>query len=397
MTIAGSPGSKICIVTPEFPPYQWGGLARTALKASGHARDMGLEVHVAHMTVADGEVVLLDENRVTSTFDGITLHKLSLGRETIPDGKRELWDCPHNLTLQMMFQSIELLHEEERFDLFHSFFLYPVGYVTGLLARRSGRPSVVSIVGNDVKRYLFSPEKVAVCKSGLDNADLVVGLSEDLIDLADALTPIKQKARVIYNSVDIPTESWTPARNEDAPYRIGCAGIFKYAKGLPYLFKAILELSAHHETALELRGHLRPAEKAVFRTMIERTGIRWLVRLDSPLPHERMSGWLQSLDIFVLPSVSEGCPNVLMEALAAGVPCVATRTGAAERLIEDGKTGLLVPWGNSKALCESIRRLIEDPAGAAEMGAAAGTAMAGFSAERERSEWEGVYRGLLGL
>lgn len=390
------PGKKkICIATPEFPPEQWGGLARTVGRVSRHAAETGLDVHVAHLQVEDTPVVLLDQNRSTRKADGITVHRIVVGRERMGSGGRSLWDCPHNLTLQMMYQSLELLHRHESFDLFHSFFLYPVGYVTGMLARRMGRPCIVTAVGNDVKKYIFSPEKAAVCRSGLENADRVVGLSRDLVEMADALTPVFQRARIIYNSVDIPRQSWILEPRSGRPFRVGSAGIFKYAKGLPYLLKAMAQLAKTDDATLELCGNLRESEQEVYRTMVQRTGAAEIITFREALPHNRIPDWLVSLDAFVLPSVSEGCPNILMEAMAAGVPSIATRTGAAEDLVEDGVSGILVPWGNSDAILGALTRLIRDPDSAASLGAAARARMAQFSAERERREWERLYRELI--
>ena len=59
--------------------------------------------------------------------------------------------------------------------------------MTGMLARRVGVPSVLTVVGNDIKKYIFSPEKVGACRSGLENADRVVALSRDLVEMAHAL------------------------------------------------------------------------------------------------------------------------------------------------------------------------------------------------------------------
>lgn len=386
---------KICIVTPEFPPDQWGGLARTAGRVAEHAANVGLDVHVALMSVSLSPVVLLDENRAVESDGRITIHRITLGKEPLESHDRDIWSCPHTLTLRMMYQSLEMLHTSFRFDLFHSFFLYPVGYVTGLLAARMGVASIVTLVGNDVKKYLFSPEKVAVCRSGLENADRITAVSRDLIDMASALTPIESKASVIYNSVEIPKEArkWKPRRNE--PFRLGCAGIFKYAKGLPYLFKAVSALGRHREVELDLRGTLRDDERLMYEQMVTRTGIRDRLQFNGPLPHERVQDWLRSLDVFVLPSVSEGCPNILMEAMAAGLPCVATRTGAVEDLMEEGVSGLVVTWGDSKALAEALQRIADDPAFAWALGSAARVRMRVFSAQRERRAWELVYRGMM--
>jgi len=388
---------KICIITPEFPPDNWGGLARTAERVARHALDMGLSVHVAHFAIENGPLVLLDENRETRTVDGLIVHRLTVGREETGEGERGLWDCPHNLTLLTMYQSLEKLFQEEQFDLFHSFFLYPMGFVTGLLARRMRRPLIVTLVGNDVKKYVFSPEKVAVCRSGLDNADMVVALSWDLMETAHALTPVSHKARIIYNSVEIPTQAWQAESDSKRPFRIGCGGIFKYAKGLPYLFKALAALSKDRNVALELSGTVRESEKGTYDAMVRKTGIARLLTLKEPVPHEAMPEWLRSLDVFVLPSVSEGCPNILMEAMACGLPCVATRTGAVEELIEDRVSGLLVPWGDSRALATALAEIIDKPDLAWPLGYAARLKMTEFSGQRERRAWEQVYREVLGF
>ena len=310
------------------------------------------------------------------------------------DHEREIWDCPHTLTLQMMYQSLEMLHQDEKFDCFHSFFLYPVGYVTGLLAKRYRKPCIATIVGNDVKKYIFSPEKVAVCGSGLNNADRVVGLSRDLIDMADALSPVRQKSKVIYNSVEIPKQEWID-RSDGKSFRVGCAAIFKYAKGLPYLFKAVALIRSRARLVLELCGELRKSEKPVYEHMGAKTGIEDLVVLGEPLPHDKIDEWLRSLDVFVLPSVTEGCPNILMEALACGVPCIATRTGANEELIEDRVSGLIVPWGNSAALADALGELIGNSDLRRRLGSTGRLGMRRFSPEKERDDWESVYRELM--
>jgi L-malate glycosyltransferase len=386
---------KICIVTPEFPPEQWGGLAGTVSRVADHAAAFGLEVHVAHLVVDASGPVLLDENRVTSDAGAVKLHRIRVGKEPMSDSDRELWDCPHTLTLQMMYQSLEMLHRDEGFDLFHSFFLYPVGYVTGLLARRMSVPSVVTVVGNDIKRYLFSPEKVAVCRSGLENADRVVALSKDLLDMGHALTEIKAKSCIIYNSVEIPEVGWSREREVGGPVRIGCAGIFKYAKGLPYLFKAVGRLARRYRVTLELRGHLRDSERDTYEYMVLRANIGNVVCLLEPLPHVEIPNWLRTLDVFVLPSLTEGCPNILMEAMACGAPSIATRTGANEDLVDDRISGLLVPWGNSEALTEALEEIIEHPDAARSMGKAGRERMTHFPAARERQAWESAYKELM--
>ncbi|MBM3299577.1 MAG: glycosyltransferase, partial [Deltaproteobacteria bacterium] len=178
-------------------------------------------------------------------------------------------------------------------------------------------------------------------------------------------------------------------------FRIGCAGIFKYAKGLPYLFKAVSQLSADGGINLELVGTVRDSEREMFDETLERTGIRDIVELKEPIAHEAVPAWLRTLDLFVLPSVTEGCPNILMEAMASGVPIVATRTGAVEDLVLDRVSGLLVPWGDSLALARAIYEVMEDGSLALSLGSAARARMADFSPQVERTAWETVYSELI--
>ncbi|AFM27344.1 glycosyltransferase [Desulfomonile tiedjei] len=386
---------KVCIVTPEYPPEQWGGLARTVQRVSYHARDMGLNTHVAVFSIDPENLVLLDENHRSESLDGVTVHHITVGKQQMNESSREIWDCPHTYTVRMMYQSLEILHAREQFDLFHSFFLYPAGYVAGLVSRRFRKPSIVTIVGNDIKKYTFSPEKAAICRIGLENADRIVGLSRDLVEMADALVRIEEKSRIIYNSVRVPDYYRNERVTKQGMTRIGCAGIFKYAKGLPYLLKAAALLKHEYGFVLELRGHLRESETQVFDRMLEHTGMSGHVHLLEPVTHERISEWMDSLDLFVLPSVSEGCPNILMEAMASGVPSIATNTGAIGGLIENGTSGLIVPWGDSKALAGAMSHMMQNPELARNMGLAGRERMRKFSSDREFYAWRELYRELL--
>ena len=82
--------------------------------------------------------------------------------------------------------------------------------------------------------------------------------------------------------------------------------------------------------------------------------------------------YYRAADIFVLPSLREGLPNALLEAMATGVPCIASRLpGVTDALIEDGASGLLIPPGDRAALTKALDDLLCDPRRAAVIGAAA--------------------------
>ena len=105
---------------------------------------------------------------------------------------------------------------------------------------------------------------------------------------------------------------------------------------------------------------------------------------------------LACCDIAVLPSQAEGLPNAVLEYLAAGLPTVASRVGGNAEIIQDGKTGLLVPPDNSSALSEALLWLLRDPGLAANLGCCGREyVMSEFSFQRMIENTERLYTELL--
>ncbi len=387
---------KICLITPEFLPQSRGGLARTAHRVARMALELGLETHVAHLVIREGPPPLLDRNRETRTDQGLVIHRIEVGAEPEDPALRQRWDCGHTLTLRMMHESLDRLHQDMGFSLFHAFFLFPMGYVAGMLARRSKTPCITTLVGDDFNRFVFSPAKVGALASALQSADRVVTLSRQMAGAVEAFTPLGSKVRVIHNSVVVPRRAWNPLPSAGRSLRVGCAGFFKYSKGLPYLLAAVARLRGRMPVELELLGGFKRGQRGQFEHWVQEFQMADGVRLVPPGDQQKVRDWLRGLDVFALPSLSEGCPNILMEAMACGLPCVATRVGACPELIEHRVSGLLTPWGDSQALARALARLLEDTGAAAAMGARAREAMGRlFSPENERRAWAALYGELL--
>ena len=102
------------------------------------------------------------------------------------------------------------------------------------------------------------------------------------------------------------------------------------------------------------------------------------------------------LDCFVLPSLAEGISNTILEAMASGLPVIATKVGANADLMEDGLSGRLVPRGNPQAIAEEILRYLSEPALARRHGHAGRQIVERrFSLDRMVGDYEGLYRRLL--
>jgi len=100
-----------------------------------------------------------------------------------------------------------------------------------------------------------------------------------------------------------------------------------------------------------------------------RLGLREAVHLPGARPD--IADWLAAMDIFALPSLNEGMGRALIEAMAAGRPVVASRVGGIPSIVDDRRTGLLVPPGEPEALAAALEMLLQRPDWRRELGTAA--------------------------
>jgi glycosyltransferase involved in cell wall biosynthesis len=114
-------------------------------------------------------------------------------------------------------------------------------------------------------------------------------------------------------------------------------------------------------------------------------------------PRDDIPELLAAADLFVLPSLKEGLPLALLEAMAARKPIVATATAGSSEVVDHGETGWLVPAADSSALASAISELLDDPAKRLALGEAAGRQVAErYSVERQAARYLALYRKLCG-
>ena len=133
-------------------------------------------------------------------------------------------------------------------------------------------------------------------------------------------------------------------------------------------------------------GPLRPS-------LIERAAERRVAHAVTFLgQRDDVAAQLDAADLFVLPSRMEAFPNAVLEAMAAGLPVVASDAGGIPELVDDGRTGLLAPVGDPVALADRICQLIADPDAAARLGAAARLQVGNrYSFDRMVAAFEALY------
>jgi glycosyltransferase involved in cell wall biosynthesis len=381
------------MTTQEYPPQFWGGLAQAVQRVAGFISELGWDVHVANLYEEQAPPGLLDEIAESRTENGLMIHRIRIGRERSP-ANATLWDSAESPSIRLMYESLERLHLRYRFDLFHSFFIYPIGYVAALLGRVHERRLILSIRGNDINQHIFSPEKVAFLQTALRQADLITSVARDLLAKADTLTPVMYKSHLILNSIASRNNVPPPIRLEGlGGHVIGAVGLFKHSKGLPYLLKAFRQIRRERRCALLLVGDFREEEREIQRRYFSRFDSRD-IRITGPVPHRAVDAYVRQMDVFVIPSLSEGCPNALLEAMAAARPIVATRTGAIPEILQDGESGLLVDPGDSSQIKEAVLYLLDHPEKAVAMGRRASRRVEVYAEEREAGQWRTIYEGM---
>jgi glycosyltransferase involved in cell wall biosynthesis len=195
------------------------------------------------------------------------------------------------------------------------------------------------------------------------------------------------KIAVVSNGLDV--DQFQPRRGTSRPRRVAVVANLRPEKGHDVLIDAAVDVLRHFPDAgFELVGGGPERE-----TLVARAEARRVRGAFTFLGHrEDVAARLAAADIFVLPSRSEAFPNAVLEAMTAGLPIVASGVGGICELIDDNRTGLLVPAGDPRALADRLRLLMTDPALATRLGdAARADARARYSFDRMVAAFDALY------
>ena len=194
-------------------------------------------------------------------------------------------------------------------------------------------------------------------------ADLQVGVSQSIVNRINRFpgTKIKNsRALVIYNGIPrgwfepVPTKKYSTENRKI----IGSIGLLIERKGYQYLINAVPKILANNldcELIILGEGSYRP----ILEQQIRELGLQGKVKLIGRQADPRF--WLEQMDLFVLPSLIEGLPTVIIESMARGVPVVASDIPGNDELIVDRETGWLVRARSSDELSDTILRAFADP------------------------------------
>jgi glycosyltransferase involved in cell wall biosynthesis/protein-tyrosine-phosphatase len=260
--------------------------------------------------------------------------------------------------------------KEQQIDLVHTH-RYKDSVLGALAAKMAGVPNVVRTVHglrepmsgwNTLKFRLYEALERAVL---LCFADLVIAVSRGMADTLRRSGYRPTSVTQIHNGINLEAIAAHRSRDEvlrqlgidPAAFVIGTAGRLSPVKGHAGLLRAVRQIrQARPGTICVLVGG-GPLEEEL-RAEAARLGIAEACRFTGA--REDVHDLVGAMDVFVLPSLSEGIPMALLEAMALGRPVVASAVGGVPEVIQDGVNGLLVPAGDDRLLAAACVRLSRD-------------------------------------
>jgi glycosyltransferase involved in cell wall biosynthesis len=353
---------RVLMLNNEFPPL--GGGTGTVNQAILDRLAALPELRIDAITSALGR-----EREESRYAERVTMIK-------VPVNNRNLH---HSSARELIAYAWRALDEARRrhalapYDICFAWSAVPAGWVALRLKRALGLRYLVRVCGVDIPgfearyRYVY-PVLTPVLRAVWREADMVVAKCRgetDMIRAVDAsITPA-----IIPNGVD--TASFCPSSppSPGEPLRVVCVGRLIERKGQRRLIEAVARLAAEGrriEVQFVGTGDSEPA----YRRLVAEKHVEDRVTFAGYVPRERIARHYAAAHVFVLPSDNEGMSVSTLEAMAAGLPLVVSRTGGTEELVEEGVNGVTFDPGDTSALMAALRELAAEPERVARMGRA---------------------------
>lgn len=348
---------KLLLINSEYPPIGGGAGNATA--------------NIAHHLAALGHTITILTSRFAvlphrEEFPNITIHRIPTLRQRL-DRSGAVEQFIFLLSASLWIWS---LIPRFRPNATLAFFGVPSGAVAFVLKKLWGIPYVISLRGGDVPGFrpydffiyhkMFAPILKAIWK----NASAIVANSNGLRDLAHAFDS-RFEIPIIPNGVDL--EVYRTEEHDWSPPQILSVGRIVYQKGLDIAIRAFAGLKdLDWKWCIVGDG----PEMQALRSLAAKLAINDRIIFQGWQAREELIQCYKHSNLFLFPSRHEGMPNAVLEAMASGLPVIASRIAGNEELVVDHQTGYLVESENIEALRVALRKLLTDRSLREKMGAA---------------------------
>ena len=319
---------KVVILVSFFPPEALAGTEIATYNIARHLAEKGYEIHI---------ITSLNSELPQYNFEqGFFVHRISY-RNIRFLGLPSYW---LKIFLKVKKINPDVVHSQD-----------VIMGIPGLIIKKLMRkPYLVWARGQDI--YQPEPLFKYIFKVVIMNADFVVALTKNMMDVIQKNYD-RRDVIVISNGIDLEKFRNIPKIIKRENKCVIYVGRFRSVKGLTYLIQA-MKIINNHDSSIRLVLIGKGPEEAKLKNLVKELNLDEYIEFKGQIPNENIPGYLADSDVFVLPSLSEGFPNVVLEAMASGLPIVATRVTGLSEIILDGINGLLVEPGNSKEIARKI-------------------------------------------
>jgi D-inositol-3-phosphate glycosyltransferase len=344
---------KICLVTHFFPPHM-GGIEKVSYEQSKRLTKAGYQISVLTSKM---------KGRNEYPAKGIRVFHYS----TINLAERIGVPYPI-LSIDAYKKFTKVIR---KCDLVHAHgHVYMSSYLAGKVARKHKKPFILTQHNTfiDYQSWLNTIEHLndlTIGKAVLKDADRIIVVSKKTRDYVRRLGANKAKTSVIYNGVDV--NYFHPANKGESRKKLGLPDNRQiilsvrrlvYKNGVDTLIESVASVVRNHPDTLFVVAGKGPSRKLI-EGRIKELGIEDNIKLTGFVPDKLLPIYYDAADYFILPSASgEGLPLVLLEAMACGLPVIATKVGGTPEIIQHMNNGILVPPRNPEAMAETMSKLL---------------------------------------
>jgi len=332
---------KIAILVSLFPP-KW--LAGTEIATWNIAKHLAKREHEVHV-VTSWDKGLPGE----SIEEGFYIHRIKTKEVSILGA------------LSFCMRSIPLIRRINP-DILHSQSILRTGLACFIAGKLFRKPYISYCRGSDIYgRWRF---KKMVSKLVLKSAEAVIALTEDIKREIEKICD--RDVYVIPNGIDL--ERFENLSKEQSRGKLEIkqgeqiiiyVGRFRPEKGVQYLIQAMDIIRQKDANARLILGGEGP-EEGNLKRLVEQLNLGACINFAGQIPNEKVPEYMTASNVFVLPSLSEGFGIVNLEAMASGLPIVASKVGGLPEIITDGENGFLVEPKNPEQIAERVLLLLKD-------------------------------------
>lgn len=269
------------------------------------------------------------------------------------------------------------LHRKHGFDLIHAFWLLPNGFIGAIISKFCKVPLMVALRGSDIFISKQNPVFCAMARWTLRQASMVTSVTPAFFPDLEAFGVPTEKRRLIPNGshprlfpAPPPAQLLALRQQLSIPENdmvVFALGRIVLKKGFDILIRALplIKEKVPHVTVV-IGGDGTDLDR--LKTMVKELGISASVRFTGTINRADVPAYFHLCDVFTLPAVFDpkgnvdGCPNVILEAMACGKPVVASNISGIPLVVKEGQTGLLVEERNSAELAAALVVLLTDTA-----------------------------------